>query len=246
MENTRKIALVTGGAKRIGKEVALYLASSGWELVIHYNNSLEEVRLLQEILQRQTKVFTIKADFSDLAEASKLISNIEDNFGSLSLLVNNASSFIKDNFDDFTADDFNYNTNVNYTAPAILIRDFYNQNFFKQNNYGNVINILDYSVFTHPTNFYSYNLAKKALFNLTETNAKLLAPKIRINGIAPGYVMLGDKQNPKNFISAVENSPLKIATSAEDIIFAIEFILKAQSLTGEVIRLDSGNRFGNV
>lgn len=235
MNKSRKIALMTGGAKRIGKEISIFLAKSGWEIVIHYNNSLEEAKILAKSLSQITNVFLLKSDLNNLAETELIIQKINKEFGDINLLINNASSFIKNNFSNFTIKQLNYDMNVNFLSPAILMKEFYNQKYIQDSNNGNIINILDSS--TYQDEYYSYNLSKKSLMNIGLLNAKLFTPKARVNAIALGYVMPLENKDPSVFEAKIAQTLSKKPTRIEEILATIEHILKQDSLNGEIISL---------
>ena len=241
----KQIALITGSAKRIGKEMVIYLAKNGWDLALHYNNSLDEVNELVTTIKDCCNIFTIQTDFNNLEKVEDLIQEVNKNFGQVSLLINNAASFHKDYFDNFDIGSLQKNMNVNFLAPSILIKNFYNQFRFNKALDVNIINIIDYSIHINSPNYYTYSLAKKALADLTKHNAPLLAPNIRINAIAPGYVIPSETHDIDDFVNKTKNSPLKTSTSIDEILQTIDYILKSKSLTGEIITLDGGKRFVN-
>lgn len=243
--NASKIALITGSAKRIGRFICQDLANNGWKIVIHYNNSENESIELEQSLAKITSVFRIKIDFNDPSQAANMIPMINENFGQVSLLVNNCSSFINDHHHDFKTDDLIHNLNVNLISPAILIKDFINQDIFKENNDGNIINLLDYFAFSPSRNFYSYSLSKMGLKNLIKQNASLIAPKIRINGITLGPTLRAANQSMDHFNHSYQKSLLERPTEISDLLSTIYLILKTKSLTGEIISIDSGLRMMN-
>ncbi len=246
MNRSTKNALVTGAGKRIGAEIAKSLADNGWNVVVHYHNSINEVSdLVREIKKSKVDCIAVKCDFNDPKKVDRFFSEISSAFGKFSLLINNASAFINDKFDEFSLESFIYNNNVNYIASAILIHKFFNQNIFNEDNKGNIINILDYCIYSYPDNFYSYTLSKMAQKNLIEVNAKLLAPFVRINGIALGAVMKSDKQSEENFIRSYKQSPLQINTTVAEVLSTIKYIVRSRSLTGAIIPIDSGKRYTN-
>jgi NAD(P)-dependent dehydrogenase (short-subunit alcohol dehydrogenase family) len=242
-----KIALITAGAKRVGKSLVIYLANQGWDIVIHCNSSIDEAYLLKEELKNIAKIYIVQANFNNLSDVESIIPKINAEFGHVSLLINNSSAFINDNFDDFNIKNLQENLSVNLIAPSILIRDFYNQESFKTNNSlnGDIINILDYCVLTKPSNFYTYTISKMGLKNLIDLNVKLLAPKIKINGIILGPTIIGEKQKIQNFEASYNNSLLKKKTMLEDLHRTIDYIIHTPSITGDIISIDSGLRLTN-
>jgi NAD(P)-dependent dehydrogenase (short-subunit alcohol dehydrogenase family) len=126
---------------------------------------------------------------------------------------------------------------INCIAPIILAKSFVEQN---QNKNLNIINLLDCSATLVRNNFFSYDLSKSALLNATKQMALQLAPSCRVNAISPGHVLKNERQSDEHFLKMIQNSPMKIATTTEQICNAIEFILKTESMTGNNIILDAG------
>lgn len=227
-----KTALLTGATGKLGSAIAIFLAQNGWNIALHYTQAEEKaVALSREIEQYKVNAQLIKADFSILDEVHSIFQKIET---TIHLLINNASTFINDNAKNFSLNNLRLHMDVNILAPALLSQYFASQLPDKED--GNIINMLDYSIFKTPHNFFSYHNSKAALAYLTKISARQYAPRVKVNGIALGHV--------KNLYSCdtkfVEASPLQIATPMEDITAAINFILKTQSMTGQIITLDSG------
>jgi NAD(P)-dependent dehydrogenase (short-subunit alcohol dehydrogenase family) len=246
MNRSSKNALVTGAAKRIGAEIVKSLVAEGWNVVIHYHNSEDAVNnLICDLAKYEANSIALKCDFNKPDELESFFENAVSKFGEFSLLINNAAAFTNDKFNDFSIESLTYNNNVNFIASAVLINKFFKQNIFNEKNKGNIINILDYCIYSYPENFYSYTLSKMAQKNLIDVNAKLLAPFVRINGIALGSVLKADKQLEENFIKSYKQAPLQTFTKITEILDTIKFILNSNTLTGAVIPLDSGKRYTN-
>lgn len=242
----KKIALVTGGAKRLGKEICLFLAKNEYLPVIHYNNSEEEARNTADEIKFLTKQnpTIIKKDLNNLEESKQIIPEIIRNYGKIDLLLNNASSFLNDDIcDKFDLDKLKYCFNVNFLSPTLLINQFVELN---KNNYSNIINILDYCIIDPPKDFMSHYLSKSALANLTMQIARSIAPYIRINSIAPGPIDLSMYQDEDKFRKMYKNSPLQIPTSYDDVCNTIKYLLDTASITGQTICVDSGRSLGKI
>ncbi|MFN7038517.1 MAG: SDR family oxidoreductase [Alphaproteobacteria bacterium] len=239
-----KIALITGSAIRIGSEIANYLISNHWKVIIHYNKSkAQALKFISEIREQHTyaEIYAKKADFNNENEIRELIQSINNEIGQIDLLINNAAVFENDNIDNFKPSNLNKHMNVNLLAPIILIQEFKNQ---YTGNEGNIINMLDYCVEKLPDKFFSYTISKSALWTVTKMLAPLIAPNIRINAIGPGPV-LTLRQSPENFHKACMNTPLKKGSTIDEICNTIGYILKTPSLTGQHIMLDSGRHLSN-
>lgn len=231
-----RAALITGGAKRVGRELALSLATQGWDIALHYHQSEREAKQLAldiEALGRKVALFPY-----DLANTQGLKAWFEDIYQQcpdLSLLVNNASVFTRRTFEDTTLDTYEQHLSINTTAPIFLT-----QSFAKHVKHGHVINLLDADISkTHGSHF-SYLLSKKMLAEFTLMAARNLGPHIRVNGICIG-VALPSEQNPPDFEeNLTQKVPLKQLGNTEDICNAMHYLLAAARVTGQFIYTDSG------
>ena len=234
-----KYALITGGGKRIGSSICKYLAAQGWQVIIHYNNSrFEAEKTLKEIETNNEKAFLIKADLSSTNQIRKLIPRINKKYGQLSMLINNASIFEKDDIKSISPKLLESHINVNLKAPLFLSKDFASQ--LVKRNKGIIINFLDQSVLTFRPNFISYSLSKNSLWYLTRSLAQALSPKIRVCAIGPGPTLQGKRQTKKDFEVQKQVTPLGIGPDLEEINNAINFIINNNSFTGQMIVLDGG------
>ena len=181
MVGENKAALVTGGAKRMGRAFVEALAEDGYNIAIHYNSSSAEAdRLAEDLEQTGIKTVTIGADLGDPARVSEIVDEAAAKIGPLSVLVNSASIFREDSWQTQSAESFRQHMDVNTLAPALL-----SQAFARQAPDGSMIfNLLDYKLFNINADFYSYTLSKAALKTMTEMLARTLAPKVRVNGVA--------------------------------------------------------------
>ena len=234
-----KYALVTGAGKRVGSFICKFLALQGYHVIIHYNNSkLEAERTLKEIIESNGKANLIKADLSSTIQVRNLIPKINKKYGQLSLLINNASIFEKDDIKSISSELWDKHINVNLKAPLFLSKDFANQ--FSKRKGGIIINLLDQSVLTYRPNFISYSVSKNSLWYLTRSLAQALSPRIRVCAIGPGPTLQGKRQTKKDFEIQKRVTPLGIGPDLEEINNAINFIIKNNSFTGQMIVLDGG------
>ena len=233
---TSKVALVTGGAKRIGRAICLKLAQLGYDIALHYNASSKEARELAQLIRQNTQHCEIfRCDLANESQISQLIKKVYAKYKRLDVLINSASLFEKSNFKNETNALFNKHFNVNFKAPFILTRDF-----ARLATKGQIINILDANVVKNKTSHLSYLLSKKSLYELTKVAAVELAPHIRVNGIAPGFI-LPPKGATENYLNRLRNKiPLQTQGSPEQIAFCVEFLLKNPYVTGQVIFNDGG------
>lgn len=232
---SQKIALVTGAAIRIGKYVTESLASEGWKIAIHYNSSEKEAIELARKLIDKVDVGLFRADLTQISQVQNLIEQVNKQMGNIDLLINNASIYHNDYLKDIKPEFLEQNINIHLVAPIILAKSMMNQE-----NEGSIINILDSDITKNIEKFFSYSISKKSLYNLTKSLAISMAPKFRVNSIAPGVVLFKEGQNKKIFDQYINNSPLKKQAQLADIYSAIKFLISSQSVTGQTIFLDGG------
>lgn len=241
---SRPSALITGGAKRIGKDIALNLAKKGYDIAISYNNShLEAVDLRQKIIDDfSVKCEIYQCDISKKDNCKVLINNVIQDFPSLSTLVNNASIFNKSKFLDDNSD-FEESFAVHLMAPIIFCKEFGKNVLANAIDNANIINIVDKNIVSHETSYFYYLLSKKTLSDLTKMLAIELAPAIRVNGIAPGYI-LDDKfiNKSKNLSQKIINdTPLKRKGDTSNIVQTVDFILNNNYLSGQILFIDGAS-----
>jgi NAD(P)-dependent dehydrogenase (short-subunit alcohol dehydrogenase family) len=242
-ESSRKAALVTGGAHRIGKSLCLALAREGWAVAIHYGSSADSAEALaREITQRGGKAASVSADLSSEDETLAAFDKAQQTIGPLSLIVNNASIFEKENWDDVTAESWTRHLNINLRAPYILSQALARELPVPQT--GNIINIIDQRVWNLTPHFVSYTVSKAGLWTLTQTLALALAPRIRVNGIGPGPTLPNPRQDADAFKRQAEATPLERAVNPDEIAAAMCYLLSAPGVTGQMIAVDSGEHLG--
>jgi NAD(P)-dependent dehydrogenase (short-subunit alcohol dehydrogenase family) len=235
--NAKKI-IITGGATRIGAAIAKKLSGPGVEIVIHYNKSKSIAEKLKiELSEKKTRVYLVKGDLSKEQDLKKIIELSKIKLKYFDCLINNASLFENDKLESFTSKSWDNHINVNLKAPAYLSKEFA-KNVKRGNN--NVINIIDQRVFKLTPYFFSYTLSKTGLYTLTKTSAMSLAPKIRVNGVAPGPTIKNQRQSETHFRKQYLATPLKRQVNVEQICNTVDFFIKNISITGQVIAVDSG------
>ncbi len=236
----KKTALVTGGAKRIGRQIALALAEKGFNVAVHFNTSRTEAKSIEkQIKAKKMDCLLISADLTDHHQVEKIIPEVIKGLGSLSLLVNNASVFERKIFLDTTKDIFDHHLNVNFKAPFFLT-----QAFAQQVREGQIINIMDTKVTGMSRHYFNYTLTKKFLYEFTRMAAKDLAPNIRVNGICPGLIMPSEKMNDAMIELVIKKTPMQKKGEVRQIVSALNFFLDNDFITGEVIFVDGGKHLG--
>ncbi len=238
-----KNALVTGGARRIGRAIALDLARHGWSVGIHHNTSREDAEAVAaEIVNSGGKAVTLAADLCDESQVSALIAEATEALGPIGCLVNNASRFERDEADTVTRESWDGHLDVNLRAPFVLIQKMVEA--LPGDADGVVVNMLDERVWNLTPHFTSYTVSKAALWTLTQTLALALAPRIRVNAIGPGPTLANTRQTPAQFREQCESMPLQRAVDPKEICAGVRFIVDAGSMTGQMLALDSGQHLG--
>ncbi len=243
-----KAALITGGAKRIGKVISLTLAKQGYDIALHYNRSIDEANALAAQIRQDYNVHVVllRAELKQEKDVTSLINQACEQLDKpLNLLVNNASCFLRDDWQNSPKHIWDENLAVNLRAPFLLMQDFAKQvQSHKLKNSGLIVNMLDSKVNNlHPA-FMSYTAAKSALYTLTQTMAQALAPHIRVNAIGPGPVLPSSFDTEESWAKAAEKTALKRTTAPEEIAQTILWMLSSPSLTGQMIMLDNGEHLG--
>jgi pteridine reductase len=240
----QKTALITGGAQRIGKEMAVHLAANGWSIAIHYNRSEAPAKELADkltILHPNQQFQTFGADLTITSSTEQLIPSVISEMGEPSLLINNASVFEPKSLKETSMSFFDEQITVNFKAPFILTRDF--ANFCKS---GNIINFVDTRITTNKSNFAAYTLAKKALWELTKMSAFELGPEIRVNAIAPGLTLAPAEKGEDYLWNLAKHIPLQRPGGLEPILKSLDFILNNEYLTGQLLFCDGGENIGFI
>lgn len=228
--------LVTGGATRIGREISLSLAKKGYTIALHYHSSKKKAdETLNAVRPHQPKSQSYQCDFTDLAAVEKLIEKVFTNHPDLEILINNASVYEQHSLRETKRDMLERDIQTHYLAPFLLIRDF--ATYVQK---GIIINILDARIRKNSTGNASYTLSKKALLSLTEIAALELAPKIRVNAIAPGLT-IPPPHKPAEYVQDYSQTiPLGRINSINDVIHTVTTLITGEYLTGQVIYLDGG------
>ena len=233
------VALVTGGSKRIGKDVIKKLSSLGWKVVIHFNSSTDDAKDLEKQINKSGGyALAIKADLNNPTAVRELIPRAEKKFGKISTLINNASIFEDDTIENLTSESWDLHNNINLKAPLFLSQSF--SKHLPDKYPGVIINLIDQRVLFPRPDFISYSSSKQSLLWLTKTLAQGLSPHIRVCAIGPGPTLRGARQTKRDFENQCESVPLGIGSNPDEITQAVEFILNTPSFTGQMITLDGG------
>jgi NAD(P)-dependent dehydrogenase (short-subunit alcohol dehydrogenase family) len=238
-----KTALVTGGAKRLGRAIALALADHGWDVAVHCHSSKDEAEATAaEIREHGRRAIVIQADLGRESEVETIIPRIHAALGPLTCLVNNASVFEMDKIETVTRESWDRHIETGLRAPLVLSQHFAQQ--LPDGSGGNIVNMLDQRVWKLTPYFLSYTIAKMGLWTLTRTLALALAPRIRVNGIGPGPTMPSPRQSAEQFNAQSAAVPLGHGATPEEIAAAVIFILSSPAMTGQMVALDGGEHLG--
>ena len=236
-----KRILITGAAKRIGKEMALSFFNKGWDVVIHYNSSKDEAEGLavQMNSERNNSAMLVQANLDNTNEVENLVKKILSKNRSIDALINNASTFYPTPIGTFSEKNWNALMGSNLKAPLFLIQSFHKE---LEKNKGFIINVTDINVDRALVNHSIYLAAKSGLQTLTKSLAKELAPNIRVNAIAPGAILEPPNtdwtaEQKNNIINAV---PMKRMGTEKDIVDAAIYLSEAEYVTGQILNIDGG------
>jgi NAD(P)-dependent dehydrogenase (short-subunit alcohol dehydrogenase family) len=234
-----KSILITGAAKRIGRQMALDLADDGWDMAVHCNQSAAEGEEVAQLIRAKgRRAVVVQGDLAREDIAEKLISESVAGIGPLTALINNASIFEIDRVGDITAASWQRHLDINLRAPVMLAQAFARQ--LPKGAHGNIINIIDQRVWKLNPRFFSYTMSKSGLWTATRTLAQALAPHIRVNAIGPGPALPSARMDQEDFARQESLTLLGIGTSPTEISQAAKFILSQPALTGQMIALDGG------
>lgn len=238
-ETIPRSALVTGGARRLGRAMALALAEAGFDLAIHYATSADEAEATAaEVHARGRRAVTLRADLAREEEVARLLPDAAASLGPVGVLVNNASTFERDEWHDATRASWDRHVEPNLRAPFVLAQAF--AQALPKGREGVVVNMLDQRVWSLTPHFVSYTVSKAGLWALTQSLALALAPRIRVNAIGPGPAMPSARQTAGQFARQCHSVPLRRGTSPAEVARGLLAILALPSMTGQMIALDGG------
>lgn len=246
-------ALVTGAGKRLGREMALYLAHRGYDVAVHYASSRKEAEaVVKEITALGRKAVALRADLLIETQVEKLVPMAVQGLGGpLTVLINNASIFEYDTVATVTRKSWDRHMESNLRAPFVLTQAFAAQVPEPKLDErgepiagGMVLNMIDQRVHKLTPEFLSYTLAKMGLWALTRTAAQGLAPRVRVNAIGPGPTLQGNRQSDESFVTQRGATILKRGANPADITAALGFFLDSPAVTGQMISVDGGQHLG--
>ncbi|XGV87991.1 MAG: SDR family oxidoreductase [Limnothrix sp. BL-A-16] len=242
MPKAQGTALVTGSAIRLGKAISQSLAQAGYNIALHYNSSQEAaLATADEFRSYGVECDLFPFDLLNEPDMNPLVERVRSRFGDLNVLVNSASVYDAAPIAETTLDLFEKQFKVNFQAPYFLT-----QAFAKNNGSGCVINIIDNKVAFNQYQYSAYLLSKKALAEFTKLAAIELAPAIRVNGIAPGFILPVSTRTQDYVEWLIDGIPVKQQGSTENIVKAVHYILDNSFVAGQILFVDGGESLTNV
>jgi NAD(P)-dependent dehydrogenase (short-subunit alcohol dehydrogenase family) len=240
---TPRVALVTGAAQRIGREIALHLVAQGWRVAVHYRHSAaaaaQTVAAAQVLAGSPQAAQAFAADLADEAACGELAATVHRAMGRLDAVVNNASLFEYDDVAGFSYETMDRHWRAN-TGPAIVLARALHALMPEQGPAGVVVNLLDQKLYNPNPDHVSYTLSKAALQAATTLLAQALAPRVRVCGVAPGVTMLSGDMNSAEFAASHRMTPLGRSSTPQDVARAVHFLLESPAITGTTLLVDGG------
>lgn len=237
-ERVPRAALVTGGARRIGRAITLALAEAGFDVAIHCRHATAEATALAASLEAAgRRALVLEADLAQEEAVQNLVARTAP-LGPIGVIVNNASAFERDEWADVTRKTWDAHLEPNLRAPFVITQHF--ARALPEAAEGVVVNMLDERVWSLTPHFVSYTLSKSALWTLTRTLALALAPRIRVAGIGPGPTLPSARQSAEDFARQNARLPLRHGATPEEIARGVLAILALPSFTGQMLALDGG------
>ena len=236
----RPVALVTGGARRLGREIALELAAQGWDVAVHYGSSQTEAHdTVQALRALGADAHAFAADLADEAACRSLVPAVLGHFGRLRAVVNNAALFEHDDVQTFGHASMGRHWRSN-VAPAVLLAQALHAHLDGGTVTGCVVNLLDQKLWNPNPDYLSYTLSKAALEAANTLLAQALAPRVRVCGVAPGVTLPSGPMDQAGFEAAHRLTPLRRSSTGTDIARAVRFLLESPAITGTTLLVDGG------
>ncbi len=237
---SRRVALITGAAHRLGREIALDLAAHGWDVAVHYHRSAPgAAALCAQLRSAGARAHPVAADLGDAAAVPGLLAQAVAALGRVDAIVNNASLFEFDDALQFTADVAVRHYRVNAIAPVLLAQSLH-AHLQAREAQGCVVNLLDQKLRNPDPDYLSYTLSKAALDAATTALAQALGPTLRVVGVAPGLMLPSGPMTPEEFGRVHGDTPLQRGCTPADVAGAVRYVLDAGAVTGTTLLVDAG------
>ena len=237
---SRRVVLVTGAARRLGRTIALELGGHGSEVAVHYRGSeVDALATVATLRATGANAQAFQADLSDEAACKALVPAVVAHFGQLDAVVNNASTFEYDDAASFGHAAMEKHWRAN-TAPAVLLAQALHVHASARNAKGCVVSIIDQKLWNPNPDYFSYTLSKAALQAATVMLAQALAPVLRVCGVAPGITLTSGPMSAQEFERAHQLTPLQRSSTPADIAHAVRFLIESPAITGTTLLVDGG------
>lgn len=234
-----RVALVTGAARRLGREIALGLARDGWDVAVHYGRSAAEAAgVVAEIAALGRRAAAVQADLADETRTAAMFDEARRTLGDIGCVVNNASIFDYDEPASFAYAALESHLRTNLAAPLLLARRLHET--LGAERCGVVINLLDQKLSNLNPDFFSYTLSKAGLAAATRMMAMAFAPRLRVVGVSPGITLVSGAQTREGFERAHRKTPLGRSSTPQDIVRTVVFLAGAEAITGVDVAVDGG------
>ena len=238
--DSQPTVLVTGAAKRLGREIALMLAAAGWRVAVHYRSSVADAtKTVAECARLSGASASFHCDLEDEAAVRALLPAITARWGRVDAVVNSASTFEHDDAASFSFSAMEKHWRSN-TGAAIVLAQALHEHVSARQASGAVVNLLDQKLWNQNPDFFSYTLSKAALEAANTMLAMALAPRVRVVGVAPGLTMTSHMLSPEQFEALHKLSPLGRSSTPSDVAATVKFALENQSITGTTLLVDGG------
>ncbi|HKW83744.1 MAG TPA: SDR family oxidoreductase [Burkholderiaceae bacterium] len=236
----RRVVLVTGAARRLGRAIALELAQHGSDVAVHYRGSeADALETVATLRAAGAQAHAFRADLSDEAACKALVPEVAARFGRLDAVVNNASTFEYDDAASFSHAAMDRHWRAN-TAPAVLLAQALHAHVLERGANGCIVNIIDQKLWNPNPDYFSYTLSKAALQAATVMLAQALAPALRVCGVAPGVTLASGPMSAGEFEQAHRLTPLQRSSTPADIAHAVRFLIESPAITGTTLLVDGG------
>ncbi|MFH1018912.1 MAG: SDR family oxidoreductase [Pseudomonadota bacterium] len=244
MDLQGKVALVTGGAKRVGRTIALALASKGCHVGFSYNTSKSEAKdTLAEIRNLGVKADSVRGDISRPADIKKIVRDVETHLGPIDILINSASIFERTPWPEIQEKTWDRHLTVNLKAPFLMAREV--APGMVRRGRGKIVNIVDWATERPYKHYLPYLVSKAGLVCLTKALARELAPAVQVNGVAPGPVLLPEAMTDSERQAILKATPLRREGSPTDVANAVLFLVEGTDFaTGTILHVDGGRLIG--
>ncbi|MDZ4074656.1 MAG: SDR family oxidoreductase [Hylemonella sp.] len=240
MSSPTRTVLITGSAKRLGREIALALANAGWQVAVHYRGSEDEaMQTVADCEQLGVSAAAFDADLADEAAVRTLLPRVVAHFGQVDAVVNSAALFEHDSAETFGYAALERHLRTNTGAPILLAQALH-AHVLERAGDGVVVNLLDQKLWNQNPDFLSYTLSKAALEAANTMLALALAPDVRVVGVAPGLTLTSEYLSPEKFEALHKLSPLGRSSTPENVAGAVKFALENSSITGTTLLVDGG------